>query len=143
MTQTHAPVAFATATSSRRPAAWPALALGVLSVAAWAIFFALPYYVNDLNRFSLAEVASGLHDPKDLWPYVGGGLLASAFALGAMFTLATAPFTGAAAVIWAGLNLWRERGQPVRRARIAISLVAMAFGTAAVAWLGTPARDRP
>lgn len=28
----------------------------------------LPYYVNDLHRLPLAEVAGGAHDPKDLWP---------------------------------------------------------------------------
>lgn len=138
MTQLHAPVALTTATATRRSSAWPALALAVLSVAAWAVFFALPYYVNDLDRFSLTEVTSGLHDPKDLWPYIDGGLLAAVFALGSMFTLATAPFTGAAAVVWACLNLWRERAQRVRPGRIALSLVTIAFGTAAIAWLGTP-----
>ena len=127
-----------TATRTKRPAAWPALALAVMCAAAWAIFFVLPYYVNDLDRFSLTEVASGLHDPQDLWPYADGDLLSSTFALGAMFTLAAAPLAGAASVIWACLNLWRDRAEPVRRDRIAASLLAVAFGTAAIAWLATP-----
>ena len=31
----------------------------------------LPYYVNDLHRLPLAELTSGAHDPKDLWPQSG------------------------------------------------------------------------
>ncbi|MGY1607248.1 MULTISPECIES: hypothetical protein [unclassified Geodermatophilus] len=58
-----------------RGAVWLA-ALAIASVAAYATLVVLPYFVNDLDRFPLAEVGGGYHDPKDLWPttvpYVGG-----------------------------------------------------------------------
>ena len=49
--------------------AWPPLALALGCAAAYGVFLALPFYANHLNRYPAAEVASGLHDPKDLWPY--------------------------------------------------------------------------
>jgi hypothetical protein len=47
---------------------WVALAAGVLPLAGFVLFLLVPYSVNDLHRLPLAEVASGLHDPKGLWP---------------------------------------------------------------------------
>ena len=49
-------------------------ALAALSLAPYLAGVLVPYYVNDLDALPLAEVASGRHDPKDLWPHgtVGG-----------------------------------------------------------------------
>ena len=71
-----------------RSAVW----LGIVALAAAASFgllVVLPYFVNDLDRFPLADVPIGYHDPKDLWPttipYIGGwlhlfGVLSTVFA---------------------------------------------------------------
>lgn len=53
---------------------WLALTAGVLPLIGFVVFLLLPYYANDLDRLSLTEVASGLHDPKDLWPRNAAGL---------------------------------------------------------------------
>ena len=41
----------------------------------------MPYYVNGLHHLPLSEVASGLHDPKDLWPQgtIGGPVQAAGY----------------------------------------------------------------
>lgn len=46
-------------------------------VSTFAVGVLLPYYANDLDAVSLAELTSGAHDPKDLGPYnapMGGWL---------------------------------------------------------------------
>lgn len=55
---------------TRGYAAWlgAVLAFG----AAWAVVVLVPYYVNGLHHLTLTEVASGAHDPKDLWPLASG-----------------------------------------------------------------------
>ena len=68
--------------SQRR--AWFPLILVLLCTTAYGLFFVLPYYVNDLDQFPLEEVASGAHDPKDLWPYEAGGVLGAIWAYGAL-----------------------------------------------------------
>ena len=42
--------------------------VALLGLAPYAVGVLVPYAVNDLHRFPLAEVAGGVHDPKDLWP---------------------------------------------------------------------------
>lgn len=65
------------------------MSIVALSAAFYLLFVVLPYVVNDLHRLSLAEVSSGRHDPKDLWPttvpYVGGWLHTFGF-FSAIFT---------------------------------------------------------
>jgi hypothetical protein len=60
-----------------------------LTLASYVSFVVVPYVVNDLHLLPLAEVSSGRHDPKDLWPatipYIGGwlhlfGVLSAVFA---------------------------------------------------------------
>lgn len=137
MTSTHAPTVQLTVTRTKRPAVWPAFALAVASAGAYVVFFALPYYVNDLGRFPLAEVAYGMPDPMTQWPHAGGGIVSAIFGLGALATLACAPFGAAIAIGWAALNLWRERlARDV--GRIAMSLLAVAFGVGAFVWLASP-----
>jgi hypothetical protein len=52
----------------------PLILLGVVVgiVLAFVAGVVLPYYVNDLDRLPLAEVAGGRHDPKELWPETAG-----------------------------------------------------------------------
>lgn len=137
MTPTQAPPVFMAATPTKARPAWPALVLAVAGAAAYAVFFALPYYVNDLDRFPLDEVAYGMPDPMTQWPHADGGLVSFVFGMGALFTLACAPFGAAAGVIWGVFNLWRER-QVRDVGRIATSILAVAFGVGALAWLGSP-----
>ena len=65
------------ATTGRR-VTWRTVAvLAALTVCAVAPYLGgvlIPYYVNDLDELPLSELASGAHDPKDLWPQgsVGG-----------------------------------------------------------------------
>lgn len=134
---TQVPAVFATATTTRRPpAAWPPLALAVVCAAAYAIFFVMPYYVNDLDRYPLAEVAGGMHDPKDLWPRNGSGL-AFVFTFGGLLTLALAPFGTVIAVGWAAINV--ALGRPSRDGlTVAISALAAAIGIVTLVWLASP-----
>lgn len=127
-----------TATSTpRRPAAWPALVLAVVCASAYAVFFVLPYYVNDLDRFPLTEVAAGYHDPKDLWPRNGAGLAAFAFTFGGLLTLLLAPFGAVFAVGWAAVNV--VRGRMARDGlTIAVSVLAATIGIITLVWLLSP-----
>ena len=52
-----------------------AVCLSVLMVALLATYgfgVLLPYFVNGLHHLPLVEVASGAHDPKDMWPNTAG-----------------------------------------------------------------------
>ena len=42
--------------------------VALLGLVPYAVGVLLPYLVDELHRFPLAEVAGGAHDPKDLWP---------------------------------------------------------------------------
>lgn len=72
--------------------AWgAALTVAVLVCLAYACGIVVPYYVNDLDALTLAEVSSGAHDPKDLWPattgYGGWLIMAGVFAVFTTFFL--------------------------------------------------------
>lgn len=107
-------------------------ALAVLATLPYLVGVLLPYYVNDLHLLPLDEVASGRHDPKDLWPqgFVGG--LAQ---LAGFFSLALTPLAltfigvGSAALGIAGL----VTGQ-LRRAPAAGLLVLAVACTLGLAW---------
>ena len=71
-----------------RSAVWLGI-VALVAAASFGLLVVLPYYVNDLDRFPLADVAIGSHDRKDLWPttilYIGGwlhlfGVLSTVFA---------------------------------------------------------------
>jgi hypothetical protein len=47
---------------------WAPLALVLLRAIAYGVAFVLPYYANGLDRYPLADVAIGYHDPKNLGP---------------------------------------------------------------------------
>ena len=69
----------------------------------------VPYYVNDLDRLSPAEVQSGAHDPKDLWPTtsgLGGELLHAA----GFFSLALTPMGLVGVLVGCGVLLTAAGG---------------------------------
>jgi hypothetical protein len=91
-----------------------------------------PYYANDLDELSLAEVASGRHDPKELWPQgvVGGWVQVAGF-----LSLALTPLGVLVALSGAVAALVRHRPRPA----VALGLVAVAAGCLAVlAFSATP-----
>lgn len=66
-------------------------AVVVVASVALAASVVVPYVVNDLHRLPLAEVASGAHDPKDMWPQgAAGGLLQLAGLLAVVLVLPAA-----------------------------------------------------
>jgi hypothetical protein len=99
---------------------------GLVSALPYAVGVLLPYYVNGLNRLPLSEVASGLHDPGDLWPHSGlvslAGFLGTGLLPIAMLSLA---------LVSGGTAVWATRG---RRAKAPIiwGLLAVTVASAAV-----------
>jgi hypothetical protein len=92
----------------------------------------LPYFVNGLHHLPLEEVASGRHDPKDLWPqgFVGGLAQLAGFLSLALTPLALG-FIGlaSAAAGIAGL----VTGE-IRRTAVAAMLVLTVACALGVAW---------
>lgn len=104
------------------------------AIAMYGVGVLLPYYVNDLDRLPLAEVASGAHDPKDLWPRNAFGGLAQ---LAGFFSLVVLPFMTFVCVGVGGLwlvGLWRHR-QAQRVPKSLVLLVVMAASVAALAFM--------
>ncbi len=103
---------------------------------AYSLLVVLPYHVNDLDRLPLTDVASGAHDPKDLWPttipYVGGWLH-----LGGVLSMVAAPMTllvvalvsGFTSVQAIGLRAWK-----VATVHTAVAVVCAVAG----AWFFSP-----
>lgn len=115
--------------------AWAALALAVSCAASYAVFLVLPYYVNDLDRFPLAEVALGAHDPKDLWPY--GTRLGPVFGIGSLFALSLAPLLASGTVIWSAWQFWLHRHTSTWWTRGVLGVAALVASTT-VSWLASP-----
>ncbi len=121
-----------------RPWRWFAVYVGGLlaCVVPYVVGVLLPYYVNGLHRLPLAEVASGRHDPKLLWPsYTGcGGLVDLLGVLG----LATAPMGLLAGVVVGALVPVRAVASARSRLRAApamvLATVAVAVACAAGLW---------
>ena len=70
------------------------LVVGALVAVTAAVFvgtIVVPYYVNNLDALPLVEVASGAHDPKDLWPQGAAGATVQ---LTAFLAIALTPLTG-------------------------------------------------
>lgn len=112
-------------------AVWLVVLLGM--ALSWVAAVLVPYYVNDLHRLPLSEVASGAHDPKDLWPYVPGGPAAGV--LRAVALLVVVPFAslvGVGSVIGASVLLVRRWDSITAAARVlafAVALVSLAIAT--------------
>ena len=113
--------------------------LAGLSALPFAAGVLLPYYVNGLHRLPLAEVASGRHDPKNLWPSgLGGGLLQLMGLLGLVVSPVGLGFTGVVAVIGA---VWTVLARPSRPSRpmIAVGFALLAVVClAALVWFAGP-----
>ncbi|MDP5182091.1 hypothetical protein QOZ88_05530 [Blastococcus sp. BMG 814] len=112
----------------------------VVAAAPYLAGVLIPYYVNGLDALPLAEVASGAHDPKDLWPQGTVGGLAQ---LGGYLSLALTPIallavggTSAAAVVqeWHTLPAARRAPRPVAAAFVVLFLVCVIL----LAWFFTP-----
>lgn len=114
---------------------WPPLLLAMACAGAYAVFFALPYYVNELDRFPLEEVAMGYHDPKDLWPHAQGGW--ASFRLAGMATFFLGPALALATLAWAVVRTRQGiMAGDLRRTAPALVAAAVALGT--LAWLFSP-----
>jgi hypothetical protein len=126
----------ARATSPDLVRAWPPLALALGCAAAYLVFFALPFYANHLDRYPLAQVTGGLHDPKDLWPYDSalGGFVGG---IGGLLTLTCGPLVAAAALMWACSSLWRKRSDHDVRGRVLL-LLAIVVALMPLSWLASP-----
>ncbi len=112
-----------------RPATWRTVTLlGVLTGLAVLPYLAgvlVPYYANDLDELPLAEVASGRHDPKELWPQ---GVVGGWVQVGGFFSLALTPLGVLVALSGAVAALVRHRPRP----GVAVGLVTVAAGCLSV-----------
>jgi hypothetical protein len=131
-----APKASGMRTPTRRPTTWMPLLMAAGSAAAVGVFLLLPYYANGLDRFPLEEVASGLHDPKELWPF-DQGAIGGLFMLGAYATMTLGPPVAALAAGWAGFEVWRNRAHPDRR-RVGFAISAVILAALTWAWCLSP-----
>ncbi len=120
---------------SVRSALEMAIAAAVFLVA-YVLLVVLPYHVNDLDRLPLADVASGSHDPKDLWPttipYVGDWLH-----LGGVLSMMAAPMTLLVVALVCGFTsvqaVW-QRAWDVATVHTAVAVVCAVAG----AWFLSP-----
>ena len=107
-------------------------AAAVLGTLPYLIGVLLPYYVNGLHHLPLEEVASGRHDPKDLWPqgFVGGlAQLAGFFSL--ILTPLTLAFIGLAS---AALGIAALVTGAIRRTAAAAMIVLTVACALGFAW---------
>lgn len=123
-------------------AGWQSIAgLAAAVVAVLALFSVgvlLPYYVNDLHRLPLAEIANLADDPQRLWPQDGWrypvGLAALVTTGFAPLVLLAVVFVGA---VWL-TALWR-RSEPERVPRSLALIVIMTGSVAALLfWFSEP-----
>ncbi|GAB3195016.1 hypothetical protein GCM10027261_14280 [Geodermatophilus arenarius] len=133
MTLTAAPAApTSPVTAPARPRRWLAAYCGgvLAAVLPYGAGVLLPYFVNGLHRLPLAEVASGRHDPKLLWPsYTGSGGLLD---LAGFLSLAWTPLALVALVVLGPLAAWRTRHRPWLAACFVVLAAAC---VAALGWL--------
>ena len=119
---------------------WRAIALLAVAVlgtlAMYGVGVLLPYYVNDLHRLPLAEVASGAHDPKDLWP---GNALGGVTQIAGFFSLALLPMAAVLGICAGGASLVSlgRRSQPQRVAKALALVAVMAAAVGALAFMLT------
>ena len=117
---------------------WPrvvVLACVLLLVAVlYAVGVLLPYFVNDLDRLSLAEVASGAHDPKDLWPQnAWAGPVQVAGLVSVTFGVLVAVASAALSVL-ALLVVWRD-GEPARLPKTVALVLLVGASLSALGYL--------
>jgi len=134
--ETPAPALDATAAIvTRPPRTWPVLALALAAPAGYGLFFVLPYYVNHLDRFPLEEVASGYHDPKDLWPRdtALGGLAT----LGGLLTMVVGPLVVLGVLAWVPYQLVMRRRDLGLRG-VVVLLLAASVAVSTTVWATSP-----
>ncbi|TFV78164.1 hypothetical protein E4P39_02670 [Blastococcus sp. CT_GayMR19] len=112
----------------------------VACVAPFVVGLVIPYYVNGLDALPLAELTSGAHDPKDLWPQGSGRGWVD---LAAGLSLSLAPLGVMAVGGLSALAVVQEFGtfpQSRRAARpVAVALLLVALTVAALLiWSATP-----
>lgn len=119
------------------------LVVGALVAVTAAVFvgaIVVPYYVNNLDALPLAEVASGAHDPKDLWPQGAAGATVQ---LTAFLAIALTPLTAFVGAAMSGtLLLRRSAGARVRTGSVLVLGLSLAvlgayfspFGSALTIW---------
>ena len=101
----------------------------------------VPYYVNGLHHLPLSEVASGLHDPKDLWPQ---GTVGGLVQLGGYLAIAVTPmcliYVGLASGVLAvrGLLPGRAGGRSSPLVVVLCLALLTVACAAAVVWLVGP-----
>jgi hypothetical protein len=115
---------------------WPPLLLALACAGAYAVFFALPYYVNDLDRFTLAELATAAPAPREAWPHDQGPSW-DAFRVGAMATFLLDPAVALATLAWAVVRT-RQGIAAGDLLRTGPALVAAAIALGILAWLFSP-----
>lgn len=116
---------------------WPPLLVALGCAGAYAAFLAMPYYVNDLDRLSFAELTSGAHDPRELWPHDQGSGWAS-FRLAGMATFFVGPAVALGTLAWAAVRTRQGiAAGDLRRTGPALMAAAISLGT--IAWLFSPA----
>jgi hypothetical protein len=95
----------------------------------------LPYYVNDLDALPLSEVASGRHDPKELWPQGPIGGLVQLFGL---LSLALTP-AGLVLVVLAGTAMTGYGAVRRKSPAVVLALLLLTVAcVAALAWFFGP-----
>lgn len=114
---------------------WPPLLAALGCAGAYAVFFALPYYVNHLDGLPLAELTAGAHDPRTLWPHDGGD--AWAFGLATTATFLAGPAATLGVLAWAVVRT-RDGITAGDLRRTGPALVAAAVSIGTVAWLFSP-----
>ena len=114
---------------------WLAVA-AVLVVAPYLAGVVLPYFVNDLHQLPLSEVASGRHDPKDLWPQ---GFVGGLIQLGGYLSIGATPvgliFVGAGSGALAVRGLLRGRRSSLA-AVLCLALLCLACAVGLAWFLG-------
>ncbi|MEJ5887382.1 hypothetical protein WDZ16_02800 [Pseudokineococcus marinus] len=105
------------------------------ATAALAASVLVPYFVNDLHELPLAEVASGAHDPKDMWPPgAAGGLLQLA---GLLAVVAVLPGAAIGAALSVAVVLTHARRTRSLRG-VAVGVVLLLLSAALLAGYASP-----
>jgi len=137
---TSAPEAHDPSSAVGSPATWQfylgSLVVIALVLASYVVGVLLPYAVNDLHRLPLAEVASGAHDPKDMWPQ-GSSAVPGLMQLAGLFAVTLGPLVVLGVLLAVPWALWDGRGRTSRNARV-IGFVTTALALVLVSLLVSP-----
>jgi hypothetical protein len=106
------------------------LTLVLVCGAAYGLLLVVPYLVNDLPTV-------GAEGPGDLWPYQGGGAVATLWGVAAILTFIVGPIGAYAAPLWAIFLMWRDRRVLPVREWLALG-AAVICGVAFWAGFGSP-----